>query len=296
MNRRTVLVGLLAFSILLAGCTQLQNSNESNEGEGQSIEITQNDGLSIDFSSVTNEYYTGDDYTFTADFQNTGEHEATIVEATLYGPSWVNDDSWPDDSETDDTEYEVLGPVEEANQFEGGATSHQFTNTISTTLSAGQTDDYDVGLRTIYNYSASSRASLTVMQQDEYREDSTSRTAVSTSVNAGPVHIRFDVRSPIPGGRSVNIPVQIRNVGDGELTGIDGTDQAISYTISRESGDEVCSSDGFETLYEGSRTFNCQFNTANILNGAPQTSVTLVAEANFKYQEDDTARVSVVGE
>jgi hypothetical protein len=288
MNRRTVLVGLLAFSILFAGCTQLQNTNDDEDGQDQGIEVTQNDGLTIDFSSVTNEYYDGDSYTFTADFQNTGEHEAKITNWTIYGPSWLSDDyvSSP----------RTLGAVEEANQFAGGTTSNQFTGSVSTSLGAGQTDDWDVGLRTYYNYSASSRATLTVINQDEYRDDSAARTAVQTNVNAGPVHIRFDVRTPIPAGRAVNIPIQIRNVGDGELDSFGGTDKAISYTISREGSGSICSSDGFETLYEGSRTFNCQFDTSNLLGGAPQTSVTLVAEANFKYMEDDTARVSVIGE
>ncbi len=291
MNRRTVLVGLLALSVFLAGCTQLENTNDTEQDQDQGIEITQNDGLSIDFSSVTNEYYTGDSYTFTANFQNTGEHEATILSTTIYGPSWISDDEhgWPSDPVT-------LGAVEEANQFAGGTASNQYTGDVSTSLGAGQTDDWDVGLRTVYNYSASSRAALTVMNQDEYREDSRSRTAVQTSANAGPVNIRFDVRTPIPAGRAVNIPVQIRNVGDGELDATGGTDRAISYTISREGGGTVCSSDGYETLYEGSRTFNCQFDTAGILGGAPQTSVTLVAEADFKYMEDNTARVSVIGE
>lgn len=290
MNRRTVLVGLLAFSILFAGCTQLENTNDTEDEEDQGVTVTQNDGLSIDFSSVTREYYTGDGYTFTADFQNTGEHEAKILDTSIYGPSWLSDSSWPPNATT-------LGAVEQANQFAGGTASHQFTGTVSTSLGAGQTDDWDVGLRTYYNYSASSRATLTVMNQEEYRDDSASRTAVQTEVNAGPVHIRFDVRTPIPAGRSVNIPVQIRNVGDGELDGIGGTDRAISYTVRREGqSGSVCSSDGYETLYEGSRTFNCAFNTNNLLDGAPQTSVTLVAEANFKYMEDDTTSVSVIGE
>lgn len=293
MNRRTVLVGLLALSILFAGCTQLENTNDTEDGEDQGVEITQNDGLSIEFSSVTREYYTGDSYTFTADFQNTGEHEATITDTTLYGPSWVSDDDWPSDGRT-------LGAVEEANQFEGGTANHQFTGDVSTSLGAGQSDSYEVGLRTHYDYAASSRTSLTVMAEDEYREDSTSRTQVDTEVNAGPVHLRFDVRTPIPAGRSVNIPVQVTNVGDGEIADGEDSDEntvdnAVSVTISRENGDEVCST-GTETVYEGSRTFNCQFDTSDILSGAPQTSVTLVADADFSYVEDDRTSVTVLGE
>lgn len=299
MQRKTLLTALLVFTVALAGCTQLQgDSNDNNQDQNQ-ITVTQNDGLSIDFSSVSNEYYTGQQARFQTQVENTGEAEATIQSMSLYGASWASGTSLISGTPT-------LTGAEPTNNIAGGSSVYSVNVGLgSISLSQGQQDSYSVGLQTEYTYSTEARSSITLMDEQTYRENQNSRTQMQSSTTAGPVRISFKGNTPYPDRDStVSIPIQVTDVGDGRLAeDAQGTPVITSLEVTVE-GEDVTLLDrsGSIKIYEGSRQFFAELDTSQSSNGnqvfdpSPQSSYTLIAKANYTYVEQDQTDVTVIGQ
>jgi len=58
MDRKILLVGLFALVLAVAGCTAPGQSTDEDDSNNAELEITQNDGLSVTFSSQADgDYY-----------------------------------------------------------------------------------------------------------------------------------------------------------------------------------------------------------------------------------------------
>jgi len=298
MQRKTLLTALLVFTVALAGCTQLGGDSNNNQNQNQ-ITVTQNDGLSIGFSSVSREYYTGEQARFEADVENTGEAEATLQSMQLYGASWAADTSLFSGTET-------LTGAEPSNNIAGGSSVYPATVGLgSISLSQGQQDSYSVGLQTEYAYSTTARSTITLMDEQTYRENSNTRTQMQTSTTAGPVRVSFKGNTPYPDRDStVSIPVQVTDVGDGRLAEDDqGTPVITSLEVTVEGEDvTILDRSGSIKIYEGSRQFFAEVDTSQSSNGdqvfdpSPESSYTLIARANYTYVEQDQTQVTVIGQ
>jgi len=90
--KEKLMIVFIALTVLTAGCTQT-----GEEEDRSSVEVTPNDGLSIDFSTPTDTYYVDPtssnpgDVSFRVDVQNTGEAEAILREMKLYRAAWIRD-------------------------------------------------------------------------------------------------------------------------------------------------------------------------------------------------------------
>ncbi len=288
MDQTRALAGFLLVTIALTGCTGLPSTgNGDDTGSSGQVSASQNDGFDIRFSSATAEYYTDQgSATFTVNIENTGEAEdGTLSSLKLFGASWATSASTQNPGTT-------LQGVEEANNLAGGTYSTTFTPSLPTALQQGQSDDYTVGLRTRYTYTTRSRSELTVQSSDRYREEGrNARQGMRNTVRGAPVQVRFTGQTPVPyRSGSVNVPVTVRNVGDGQLAG----NKLTSLKVGPEGNLQNCpSSQGSGVpLYEGSRQFSCSI---SVSQPSPETTVTLVAEAKYDYVEDDTTTVTVVG-
>lgn len=298
MRRKTLLTALLVFTVALAGCTQLQGDSNDDNNDDQ-VTVTQNDGLSIDFSSVSNEYYAGEQARFEAEVENTGEASATLQSMSLYGASWASGQSLLSGTAT-------LDGAEQSNNIAGQSSVYSVNVGLdSINLNQGQQDSYPIGLQTEYTYSTEARSSITLMDEQTYRENQNSRTQMQTDTTAGPIRISFKGNTPYPDrDSSVSIPLQITDVGDGRLAEDDqGTPVITDLTVEVE-GEDVTLLDRSDSIkiYEGSRQFYAELNTGQESNGnqifdpSPESSYTLIARANYTYVEQDQTQVTVIGQ
>lgn len=288
MVNKSLSAVLLVAAITLTGCTALQGGGGGDTGtSGADVSVTPSDGLTIDFSSATPEYFVDDgEATFTAKVENTGEGEATLQSMELFGASWAAGESAGISSDI------PLVGVEQANNLAGETYSTTFNPGLgSIALGRGQSDDYTVGLRTTYGYESETRSSLTVMETDLYRSEGRSqRQKMSNTVRGAPVRIRFTGDTPFPErGDSISVPIRVSNVGDGSIQ----NDQ-ITLTVRAEGIGAASDCDTRDvSLYQGDREFTCSVPVGSLTG--PQKDVTVIATASYTYVEDDTTRVTVIG-
>ncbi|MCJ7478680.1 MAG: hypothetical protein MUP63_00690 [Candidatus Nanohaloarchaeota archaeon QJJ-7] len=304
MKSKYFMVAFLGLSILLAGCTALPGDDGGDEdGPDTSFRITQNDGLSISFQSLSNSYDEGEPIALRLNLQNTGQKEAEAIQASLYGASFLTGEN---------KELGTLSGADKAAQQPGGQTSEEWRISNPVNLDVGATQDYPAGVRVLYRYSTTSTADMTVVPRADFDEQSTT---VTTQNTAGPLKAEFDVVSPKPvsdteeDSVSVSIPVQIRNVGDGKvannLEGDEGNvalevgfansgeDFAID-TCGEEDGNEENEETGREDvqLYDGSRRVIC---TASVSPDVFETQLNLEATLEYPYFETQETTFTVEG-
>lgn len=291
MDKRLIYVGLFAFALVFAGCTIPGSGGDSDTDQNTELHITTNDGLTITFQSQTPEYYTGDSRaSLEAQVQNTGESTAVIESAALFGASWA------EGAECRGGCNAELQGVETANNLNGDSTTLTFSPSLNgINLQQGQSDTYNIGLRVEYEYESRTRSRMTLMSEDQFRQNRDARAPMSNTIRAGPVQIRFTGLTPFPDRDSqLNIPVQVTNVGDGQIK-----DEQITLTVQTENdGIQLGNCDTVSgTVFDGQRTFNCILDTSNdAFEPAPEETVTLIATAEYTYVEDDTTSVRVIGE
>jgi hypothetical protein len=295
MDRKILLVGLFALVLAVAGCTAPGQSTDEDDSNNAELEVTQNDGLSVTFGSQASQYYTdASNAVLEATMKNTGEADANILSAQLFGASWASGTSCQGCSGV------TLRGVERANNLDGEQRSFTFTPPLNVNLDQGQSDTYRVGLRLRYNYEAETRSKLTLMSREEYRQNQPARTRMQNDVSAGPLQLSFTGKTPFPvrDNQQITVPVKVNNVGDGDIE-----DETIRLLVETEGGEvlEEChatASGGYVgkemQVFDGQRTFNCRLNTSSF-NPNPEQTVTIIATANYNYVEDTSTSVRVVG-
>ncbi|MFB6294249.1 MAG: hypothetical protein ABEI97_00670 [Candidatus Nanohaloarchaea archaeon] len=302
MKNRHVFALALVASILLAGCTALPGQgggDEEDEAETR-YRITQNDGLSVSFQSLQPTYFDDGPITLDLSLQNTGQASADDIKAKLYGASFLAGIGISPARRT-------LQGVDKAAQQAGGiatATQTFQADNHSVNLRQGQTQSFPAGVRVMYDYSTNASASFSVVP----RRDFTGGSALVTTDNtAGPVKASIKVQSPKPvsasgsgGTVTVSIPIQVRNVGGGQVvSGIDGSrgDVGLNVGFPRASSSTAsitgCSPSSFQFPRGASqRRVVC---TAEISQDVFDTQLTLQADLDYTYFETQETSFSIEG-
>lgn len=279
---KRLLLVLLIGSIVMAGCINGDNGNDED------VTVKPNSGLSITFEALQNEYEVdggSESAGFGATVENTGEYDATGVSLSLFGASWVQGES------------ASLGDLQAASPDQGivgGSDQITFSPEINVELGSGQQDDYDVGLRTQYEYGTIARGKFTMLSPDEYNRDTT-RSTMETNSHAAPVSVSFRGEKPYPSDWGwTDIPILIENRGSGTV--IDGAVE-LDVGIAEESDDSsmLRNCNGAVELSDGTREITCQINT-EAWDVDPELTVTMQVNATYEYQEDADTQVTVISE
>jgi hypothetical protein len=293
MRNHYLLAVLLLSLTLLAGCIQVfggdgtdQPSDDTNSTDN-TTDVRSAAGLEVDFRAGRSNYTSGDRATFIVDVTSMGEFRAERINMTLYGANWATEVS---DGER---RHRSISFLEGANRSgEGGEEARRtFRRDVVTSLSRGEKDRYDVGLRTRYEYSARTRSKLTVMKEDEFREANMSREPMDNEIRSAPIELRFTGRTPWTGGKSdIVVPLTLENVGSGDIQG------DVNLTVWIEGGPVLQGCSGEIAVSEDRKNMMCPIRASQIgLGDLPQKNFALIAEATYTYVDDREASVSVTG-
>lgn len=202
--------------VLLAGCTAIGGDGGDSQ---QSTRVTPNDGLTVDFGPAKSEFPENEVLQFGVRVANTGEADATNISTSLFGSPFLsakrcpkplqgpngiiqNDIQRSDQPQSTDN-WKCYPPAEKDN-----------VSTQLVELPVGATDSYNAGLEIAYNYTTEASTRLAVTTPSRIQSSSPG----STENSAAPVKATINIRSPQPvqTDGTLDIPITIRNVGDGK--------------------------------------------------------------------------------
>ncbi len=293
---RKLLILFVAASLVTAGC--IGGSGQS-QPQTNSPTFTGNDGLSIDFRSATDTYYTGDRATFTIKMQNTGESTAWLREVKLFKAAWI------DKPFVYTGDRIRLDGVDRNNNLPGRSRTFTANPLIDVSLESGSSYNYDVGLRVKYDYITDARSEFTVIPfqrfRDEYDEDPSTR-RISTDYTGGPMRVSVDANEPLPAEAGVvTLPIVIENVGDGRLA----KDRQGRHTllpgsyVQLEAGNaEVrgCQLEGGNLImYDKQKKIFCTIDISQAAIDTP-TDLVLKTHLEYTYVEEKETQVNVRGQ
>lgn len=187
MARRHIAVAVLLVVTALSGCVALPSDGD----DGPSLDITQTDGLSTTFESLSPTYREGEDIALRLTLKNTGEATARDMVAELFGPLFLNTDTCGDLRRGAGSR---LQGVDRAAQQEGGTTAVEWTCTNPVDLPAGDTRDVEAGAVVVYRYSSTARTSFRVVPRATFTGTSS---PVTTDTSAGPLSADVGLSSPV---------------------------------------------------------------------------------------------------
>lgn len=293
MDRKYLPAALLVLTLALSGCTALPGGGDTGDQPDRTgqIKTTPNDGLTISFNSVVSEYYDDEKLHVVGHVQNTGGAKAEDIKYSLVGEAWAV-------AGTTISDPDPLSPPEPANNVAGGRDDINKNIDITLDLAAGEkVSGQTVGLVTAYNYSSSTRTSITVLPKNEYREQKGSRTQVRNRQSNGPVKVSFQGLTPVRSDEGT-VKLTFSEVGNGKVEDTEGDAKLNSVTVKIPSKDdaELCSWSDVRL----SRTLYCNLgqdlpNVDNPFKGNSEMSVGLIATAKYRYEERHDARFSVIG-
>ncbi len=278
---RTRLVLGLALAVLVAGCTQVPGL--PGEGDGPDVTITPEDGLTVALEPSSRSIRNGDGLVVELDVENTGQHDAGIEAATLFGSS-IFDGCTADREPSQDQPITLNAALPDADQV-GGQTRLGWTcESVSTALDSGESDAFPVGVETTYTYGTTARTSFTISRPD----DTAAPSGQSSTNTAAPVHATIDVADPAvieSDDDQVSLPITVENVGDGEVAG----DVSLSVATPQSPG-TVTQCPGTVSLIDGSRDVLCRVS----FSGSPPSSGTqIIVEVDLDYRYTERAETSV---
>lgn len=288
---------VLVAALAVAGCTALPTGGDQDDDEPD-FRITQNDGLSLSFQSLSANYLEDSQIVLELTLQNTGQHLAENIQTELYGASFLIGLS-PDRSPSSS-----LQGVDRAAQQPGQTTSALWRTSNPVNLDQGDTQSYPAGVRVLYDYSTTASASFRVVPREGFEGSSTK---ITTDNTAAPVKATFDLDSPKPVSNpsgdavEVSIPVAVRNVGSGAVaSNLDGDTGDVAMNVTFPNAGNLANitdcggSSGVHTfrLFQGSRDVIC---TASITQDVFDTQLTLRADMDYSYFETQETSFRVEG-
>lgn len=299
MNSRHVPMLVLLAALVVAGCTSPLGGDTGDDDEPD-FRITQNDGLSLSFRSLSQTYLEDGQIVLELTLQNTGQKEASGIQTELYGASFLIGTS------PDRTPRSTLAGVDRAAEQEGQTTSAIWRILNPVDLDQGDTQPFPAGVRVLYDYATTATGAFRVVPREGF-EGGSSR--ITTENTAGPVKATFTIDSPMPVSSptgdtvEVSIPVTVRNTGDGTVaSNIDGDTGEIWMNMSFPNAGDLANvtdcggSSGVHTfqLFDGQRDIIC---TASITEDVFDTQLTMAADLNYTYFEtqETTFRIEGLG-
>lgn len=309
MRQKTLLTTLLVLTVALAGCTQLPGGNNSNtQDQNQGVTATPNDGLSIQWQPVNNQFYTGEgaQATFEATIQNTGTGDASGFCIRVFGASWASSSV-----NCEDVSPSSLDPAQPDANIEGGRNVYTFRRDISgLSLGSGESDRYDVGLSVAYDYTSETRSTLELLSETAWQEQNPSPETMRNEVSAGPVHLRFTSNTPARFTQSpdnspnagdnakvtdpISMSVAVSNVGSGDINLNPPQLQKLSVWVEGTDGLKKVKSWDAPTIYNGQREFTFDYKPSGPVP-SPSRDVTMIANASYKYVERTSTSVQLIG-
>lgn len=225
----------LVLVVLLAGCTAVQDGSDD-----QSTAETPDDGLTLEFSPLKSSFAENEVMQFRIRAANTGGADATNIEARTFGSPFVDDGGdqgngrCPAKLTVENDNNGVIpsklgadAPPVLRDQWTcapAGASPGYGSDTVTVDtegiqLSPGSSDSFDAGIEIAYNYSTTAQAEVTIATPSLITSPST----VATSNSNAPVKAEIELQSPQPERQNgvLEVPVTVRNVGSGELVGVD---------------------------------------------------------------------------
>lgn len=274
--RRHVL--LIVLALLVAGCTAPQPPGQS-DGDGSSSLLTPRDGLSLSTTFSTTDLVQGESLTVDIVAENTGQAEATLTDVRTFGASIFVESCSLRPSVSEDSPVRLAGVLPEAEQ---AGDQERFTMTCDPDpgLGDGQSDTFRLGTAMTYGYSTTARSSTTVLP----RTESSAGSSAATDNTAGPVHAVIHLDSPTPvdaDGERISVPIDIRNVGGGEVVG------DVDIDVSLPGGSAVmggCSASSVE-LFDGSRSISCDVIVPGSSVTSAGTQLLVAVDLDYTYEE-----------
>ena len=284
MNKLLLILAIL----LVAGCT---SNNDTGSQPNQGIIIK---SLEISPSEVADL----ESFDLFFEVTNVGG-KTTIVEAFIYGPSWISGD------EGDLDKHELIAPDKQVGSI---GESFIYTKTYDSPVSVtkGLTQEYTVNGRICYPYTTSASTDVEIISIAEKRITDVKQATrtVKTQKSDAPIHIEFTIKEPLidygGGGQDIPIAVKVRDVGGGFATaptngceknpGLDVMNK-IDVTLTGE-GITECVGDDLQ-LVNGETTLFCKLTATT--GGVPSKNVKIMAEATYKYYKTKTTTVKISG-
>ncbi|MDY6766023.1 MAG: hypothetical protein SVW77_01535 [Candidatus Nanohaloarchaea archaeon] len=275
---------LLVSAVLLAGCTTVPQTTDDEDR--QIAGTTPNDGLSIRFDPVTPTFVENEVLAFDTAISNTGGNEATINSISMAGGPFLQEGGGVCDRVEDRLQVSGSFPagmtVQEAVRCAPPLSSSHGANQAN--LPDGATDTFPARLVVEYGYTTTATTSVVLANPSRF----TSSSPVTTENSDAPVHARVALQSPqsIRDTGQLDIPVTIRNVGDGEVAG------PVQYRIFVAGDQKV---QGQTTLVDGQRQIVESvggFGTGDV----PERQFRIRIELSYPYRETATSQFTVEGQ
>ncbi|MFB6294201.1 MAG: hypothetical protein ABEI97_00430 [Candidatus Nanohaloarchaea archaeon] len=295
--RRHYMAGLVVAALFLAGCTAVPGAGA--DGDQESTPTTPNDGLTVQFKPVKSTFQENEVLQFRLSVANTGDAKAANIEASTFGSPFIDTGGrCPSSLVGDDaiiqpnlkagappqsTDSWQCAPPAAASGY-GGGSSGVNVNQQLIDLSSGATDSYTAGLQVAYDYSTNATARVTVTTPSRI----SSRSPVTTENDAGPVKAKVNLQSPQTersDGR-MEIPVTVRNVGDGETVGsrFNGKDVKVTVTCPQCSGGDGSSATKNINLVNGRRQVVVTLDGVTLPDGADNLERSYPIEISLEYR------------
>lgn len=274
---------LLMIAVAVAGCTQFQ---PSDTGEEPGVEVTSNDGLSLELTPSERTVDQGDRLVVDTLVRNTGESDASVNGMQRYGATAFSGCSLPQDRRPTAADPISLRGALASVDRPGGQVQLQWTCQLGLDagLTAGESDRFTFGVAATYEYTTTARTSFAIDGED------VSPIGERTSNTGAPVHATLSVPDPAPlEDRTLSIPISLANVGDGEVDGPVSIDLDLpTRTTEIDCPDEV-------ELVSGGRDVLCSVEFPVIDTPSAGTQVFIRADLRYNYTERTETTVEIRG-
>ncbi|MDY6776776.1 MAG: hypothetical protein SVQ76_01560 [Candidatus Nanohaloarchaea archaeon] len=285
---------MVVVALAVSGCTALPGGG-GGEQQNQ-VSITSDNGLSLNFRSLSSQYLTGDQVVLQLGVENTGQATATNVKADLTGASWLTDEAVSESGPLSQAGQNgaSLEGVDKATGTAGQSTSITWsidTSKINFGLPQGASDNFRAISEVHYNYETNARASFTAKPRRDIQGQGTS---VKTTNTAGPVRAEIDMTTPVTGG-TITVPVTITEVGPGNVADATGSTRnaQVKLSTARIVGGHSLSCQGKSySLFDGQRRVICSVNLGDVTS---TTDFTIRLTLSYPYYVTDQASFTMVG-
>lgn len=252
IDRGNLLILLIVILVISAGCLG-PSPEEDGDGDNRTsgVSITPEDGISPSFFSASESYIEGETVVLKLQMKNTGEATARNIDKDLFGASFLADSS-PVFSGG-----KTLEGVRRSQNRSGESAEVVWRVENDVDLPDGKDKVFPAGVRYRYGYATVASGSFTVVSE---RGVNDSEKTITTQNTAGPLSVSINLPQTVvaePGAETL-VPVEIKNVGDGKVAGINGEPKyvRIDRAVFKNSDASIDCPQEFR-LFDGSRGITC---------------------------------------
>lgn len=287
--KRVHLVTILIVTLIFAGCTT--SEQEQPDINGTQIQVTQDDGLTLDFGSIASTYREGEQIVLELNAKNTGQKPAQNIQTRLFGASFIAGTQPTFPGQT------ILDGVDRSKNQPGQQTTVTWQIPNPVDLDAGDSDDYTAGVRVLYGYQTTARGTFTLVPQQNFDGN---QAPIATRTTAGPLGVDIQVSSPKPIPRTNQetvkepIAIQIRNNGDGRVADIRGDPLEVQVLNAEfpNTDKATITCPPSVRLYDNTGVIRC---TARLPTDVYRQQMTLKLDLGYYYFEEQDTTIRIEG-